>query len=82
MAATLKVLRAERGMNQMRLAILSRVHQTKISLSENGLVGFHPDEKQRIADALGVKVSDVFWGEGVTPSRRVGRGGSLVSREA
>lgn len=79
--ATLRVFRAERGMSQLRLAILSRVHQTKISLSENNLVGLHPDEKQRIADALGIEVGDISWGEGVTPDRRVRRGGSLVSRE-
>jgi transcriptional regulator with XRE-family HTH domain len=56
----LREFRFLKGISQWRLAYLSRVHQSRISLSENGLIGLTVDEKERLAEALSVAPKELF----------------------
>jgi len=56
----LKEIRFFKKINQHQLALLSQVHQSRISLIENGLVEPTEDEKKKIAKALGVEV-EMLW---------------------
>lgn len=47
--------------NQYKLASLAHVHQSRISLIENGYVKPRHDEKERLAKALGVRIEEI-WG--------------------
>lgn len=47
-------------MSQWKLAQESKVHQSRISLIENGLVEATEDEKKKLAKALNVPVSEIF----------------------
>jgi transcriptional regulator with XRE-family HTH domain len=58
----LRKARFLKGMNQYQLANLAQVHQSRISLIEKEYAKPRPDEKERLALALGVKVQDL-WGE-------------------
>lgn len=56
----LKEIRFLKGISQWRLAYLSRVHQSRISLSENDLIDLTVDEKKRLAEALCVVPKELF----------------------
>jgi transcriptional regulator with XRE-family HTH domain len=64
---TLKEARFKKGKTQIRPAILSGIHQSKISLIENGFLVPRDDEKRRLAKALGMKPEPIEW-----PQRYVG----------
>ena len=50
-----------KNVSQHKLALLAGVHQSRISLIENGLIEPREDEKKRLAKALGVRVEEI-WG--------------------
>ena len=56
----LRVIRAERRLSQWQLKLMSGVHQTKISMGENDLLEFTPEEKKKIAKALGVSINEIW----------------------
>ena len=62
----LREIRFLRGMNQYQLAILAQMHQSRISLIENGYVKPRADEKERLAKALNMK-PDELW-----PDKEIG----------
>ena len=43
------------------MRIATGIHQSKISMIENGLIEPREDEKKRLAKALGVRVEEI-WG--------------------
>ena len=57
----LRGIRVVKRISQFRLRLATGIHQSKISLIENGLVQPRDDEKQKIAKALGVGVDEI-WG--------------------
>lgn len=56
----LKEKRFFKGFNQYDISLKTGIPQSKISLIERGYVNPKPDEKQKIAEALGCRVSEVF----------------------
>jgi transcriptional regulator with XRE-family HTH domain len=56
----LREIRFYKRISQFKLAALSRVHQSKISLIENDLIDLNRDEKERIAEALGMTLEEIF----------------------
>jgi len=52
--------RIKKGMSQERLADLSELHRTYISDIELGKRNVSIDNIEKIADALGMKISDIF----------------------
>ena len=46
-------LRREKKIGQWELAAMARVHQSRLSLAENGFISLKPEEEKRIAEALG-----------------------------
>lgn len=59
----LKEIREERGVTQWDIRIATGIHQSKISLIENGYVLPTDREKKKIAQALGVAVPEIDWCE-------------------
>ncbi|MGD1154034.1 MAG: helix-turn-helix transcriptional regulator [Syntrophales bacterium] len=60
----LREARFFKRMNQYQLAISAGMHQSRISLIEKGYARPRPDEKKRLAQALGAKPEDLFLSEG------------------
>ncbi len=58
----LKEIRAVKRITQFQLRISTGIHQSKISLMENGLIFPREDERKKIAKALGVMPADI-WNE-------------------
>jgi transcriptional regulator with XRE-family HTH domain len=58
----LQTLRHRRGISQERLAFLAEVHPTYISLLENGRKSPTIDVLERLAGALGVRLSTIIAG--------------------
>ncbi len=58
----LREVRVVRKISQFQLRLLTGIHQSKISMIENGLVQAREDEAQKLARALGVKVDEIFPG--------------------
>ena len=56
----LREIRFFRRMNQYQLALLARVHQSRISLAENELIELKPDERERISNALGTRANEIW----------------------
>jgi transcriptional regulator with XRE-family HTH domain len=56
----LREVRFKKRLNQYRLALLTQVHQSRISLIENDLIEPRDYEKKKLAEALGVKSEDLF----------------------
>lgn len=56
----IKEFRQKRGMMQKELAELANVSRPYMHDLENNLRGAKPETLKRIADALGVKVSDLI----------------------
>lgn len=61
----LREIRVVKKISQFQLRIMTGIHQSKISLMENGLVIPREDEKKRLAKALGCKSEEV-WGNDTT----------------
>jgi len=53
MGNRLKVIRAEKRLTQFKLALLSRITQSRLSYLENSLLMPTEDEKKKLAKALG-----------------------------
>ncbi len=60
LAGKLRELRLEREITQERLAFLAGLHPTYISMLENGRKSPTVDALERIARALGVRISSIF----------------------
>lgn len=58
---TIADLREARKMTQLRLAVAADITPTALSRIENGVVTPRLDTAKKIADALGVKVDDLFF---------------------
>jgi transcriptional regulator with XRE-family HTH domain len=56
----LKEARFKKDMTQFDLRILTGIHQSRISYIERGYIVPRDDEKQKIEDALGLRIS---WDE-------------------
>jgi DNA-binding XRE family transcriptional regulator len=56
----LREIRTSKRITQFQLRLVIGIHQSKISLIENGLVQPSEDEKKKIAKALGVGVEDIW----------------------
>lgn len=56
----LREIRTSKRITQFQLRLASGVHQSKISLIENGLVQPNEDEKKKIANALGVGAEEIW----------------------
>ena len=56
----LRELRQEQKISQGRLMGLSGVNQTRISFIENGYITGTAEERDRLAEALGVTVEAIF----------------------
>ena len=59
----LRVVRAEKRMSQFSLRLKTGINQSKISFIENDLIEAAREEKQKLANALGVTVSEIFGDE-------------------
>jgi len=56
----LRMVRAERRLTQIRLALRARIHQSRLSLIENGYAEPTKEERERIAKALQLSEADIF----------------------
>ncbi len=56
----LREVRVVKKISQFQLRLLTGIHQSKISMIENGLVQAREDEAQRLARALGVTVEEIW----------------------
>ena len=56
----LREIRVVKRVTQFQLRLSTGIHQSKISMIENGLIEPREDEKKRIAKALGVG-SEEIW---------------------
>ena len=61
--------RMKKRKTQWDLRIATGIHQSKLSLIENGYVVPSIDETMRIAQALGVSVDDIEWTQIIRKSR-------------
>ncbi len=55
--------RARHRVTQWDLKMKTGIHQSRVSLIERGYIDPSPDEKAKIAEALGLGVSDIQWNE-------------------
>jgi len=60
MANRLRETRLLKRITQFQLRILTDIHQSKISLIENGLIDPTQDEQKKLAKALGIKAEELF----------------------
>ena len=56
----LREVRVVKRVTQFQLRLDTGIHQSKISLIENGLMKPRDDEKKRLSKALGVTPQDLF----------------------
>ena len=56
----LREIRVVKRISQFRLGLSTGIHQSKISLIENGLFEPREDEKERLAEALNVQVEEIW----------------------
>jgi transcriptional regulator with XRE-family HTH domain len=56
----LKEIRAAKRITQFQLRLHTGIHQSKISMIENGLIEPKEDEKKKIAKALGVGAGEIW----------------------
>ena len=59
----LREIRAVKRVTQFQLRISTGIHQSKISLIENGLIQPEESEKRKLARGLCAKVEELFPGE-------------------
>jgi transcriptional regulator with XRE-family HTH domain len=64
MVSVLRIERAKRGKTQVDLWMATDIPQWRLSLIERGVLPT-PDERQKIAKALGVPEDDLFTSDGV-----------------
>ncbi len=56
----LREIRVVKRISQFQLRLTTGIHQSKISLIENGLIEAQSDEKKKLAKALGVRPADIW----------------------
>ena len=56
----LREIRVVKRITQFQLRVATGIHQSKISMIENGLIEPREDEKKRLSKALGVKQEELF----------------------
>lgn len=56
----LREMRFLKRISQFRLRRQTGIHQSKISLIENGLIDAREDEKKKLAQALRCRIEEVF----------------------
>ncbi|GAH61860.1 unnamed protein product [marine sediment metagenome] len=56
----LKEIRNERGLSQLRLALLTGIAPSELSRIENGWIRPYPGWRKRLARALGATESELF----------------------
>jgi len=56
----LKEHRARKRITQFELRLKTGIHQSKISLAENGYIELSSEEKEKIARALSVCVDEIW----------------------
>jgi transcriptional regulator with XRE-family HTH domain len=56
----LRILRVERGLRQIELALRCGINCARISHIENNLIEATPTEKQKIAKALNVRPAEIW----------------------
>ena len=56
----LREIRVVKRVTQFQLRVATGIHQSKISMIENGLIEPHSDERQKLAKALGVRQEEFF----------------------
>jgi transcriptional regulator with XRE-family HTH domain len=56
----LREARVLKRITQFQLRLSTGIHQSKISMIENGFIEPRSDERQRLAKALGVKQEEIF----------------------
>jgi DNA-binding XRE family transcriptional regulator len=59
----LRVIRAERGTTQWQLKLMTGINQTYLSMAENDQIVLTPEQKKKVARALGVSVQEI-WEDG------------------
>lgn len=60
LGAKIRRLRAEQGLTRRKLALMIGANHSTLGKIEAGRVNFMFDKLERIADALGVNVKDLF----------------------
>lgn len=58
----LREIRVVKRITQFQLRLSTGIHQSKISLIENGLIHPKEDEKEKLTKALGVKGEEIWGG--------------------
>ena len=61
----LRETRVVKKISQFQLRVLTGIHQSKISMIENGLIQPRDDEREKLARALGARVEELFPVEGM-----------------
>lgn len=56
----LRETRVVKRISQFQLRVQTGIHQSKISLIENGLIEPREDEKKKLSRALGVTPQEIF----------------------
>lgn len=56
----LREKRVVKQITQFQLRIATGIHQSKISMIENGLIEPRPDERRKLAEALGVSPEEIW----------------------
>jgi len=64
MGNKLRETRVVKRVSQFQLKLATGIHQSKISMIENGLIDPREDEKEKLAKALGVAVKEIFREKG------------------
>ena len=64
----LREIRVVKKISQFQMRIATGIHQSKISLIENGLIEPRDDEKKRLAKALGRRPEEI-WEDASTDAR-------------
>jgi transcriptional regulator with XRE-family HTH domain len=64
----LRETRAARRVTQFQLRVATGIHQSKISMIENGLLKPREEEKKKLSKALGGRPEEIFPGEAIKES--------------
>lgn len=59
----LREVRVVKRVTQFQLRLSTGIHQSKISLMENGLISPKEDEKAKLAKALNLNPEEIWGGE-------------------
>ena len=76
----LREIRVVKRISQFQLRLSTGIHQSKISLIENGLIEPREDEKKKLARALGVRQEDI-WNEAEREPQRIAVPEERLERE-